>query len=175
MISLCKKVKIIYNIITCNPEVQANVPEWCLVSEWIILLNWLFLVKWMNQFTKSSWTVWNSLWLEQHRSARFSIKAFQRRLTVTLTQNEPKYWHMWSDDAGFCQLTQCSSHWTKRTLLTQTKDGWASDIHMHESNTWIKGQNLSFYGSSLFMWKDELMKMCSFTLYALDMSNIHVS
>ncbi len=32
MINLCKKLNIIYNIITCNPEPQAHAPEWCLVE-----------------------------------------------------------------------------------------------------------------------------------------------
>ncbi len=43
-IGLCKKLNIIYNIITCNPEPQANSPEWCPVHERIILLKWFFLV-----------------------------------------------------------------------------------------------------------------------------------
>ncbi len=64
-INLCRKLNIIYNIITCNPEPQANGLEWCLVHKWIILLNW---------FTKSNWIVWNSLQLEQHRSTSYSIK-----------------------------------------------------------------------------------------------------
>ncbi len=38
-ISLCKKMNISYNIITCNPEPQANGLEWSLVRDWIILLN----------------------------------------------------------------------------------------------------------------------------------------
>ncbi len=44
IIILCKKLKMIYNIITCNPEPQANGPEWCPVHELIILLNPLFIV-----------------------------------------------------------------------------------------------------------------------------------
>ncbi len=36
-----KTLNIIYNIITCNPEPQANGPEWCLVHVRIILLNLL--------------------------------------------------------------------------------------------------------------------------------------
>ncbi len=66
-------------------------------------------------FTKSVWTVWNGLRLEQHRSTSYSIKThFWTFLTVP-TQNEPKYWRIWSCDAGFCQFIQRSSspssHW----------------------------------------------------------------
>ncbi len=43
-IGLCKKLNIIYNIITCNPEPQANGLEWCPVHERINLLNRIFLV-----------------------------------------------------------------------------------------------------------------------------------
>ncbi len=43
-ISLCKKLNIIYYIITCNPEPQTNGLEWCPVHERIILLNRFFLV-----------------------------------------------------------------------------------------------------------------------------------
>ncbi len=43
-IDLFKKLNIIYNIITCNPEPQANGPEWCPVHKRITLLNRLFLV-----------------------------------------------------------------------------------------------------------------------------------
>ncbi len=42
-ISLCKKLNIIYSIITCNPEPQTNSLEWCPVHEQI-LLNWFFSV-----------------------------------------------------------------------------------------------------------------------------------
>ncbi len=38
-IALCKKMNIISNIITCNPNPQTNSPQWSLVHKWIILLN----------------------------------------------------------------------------------------------------------------------------------------
>ncbi len=41
-IGLCKKLNIIYNIITCNPELQANSLERCPVHERINLLNRIF-------------------------------------------------------------------------------------------------------------------------------------
>ncbi len=44
IIGLCKKLNIIYNIITCNPEPRGNGAERCPVRERIILLNWFFLV-----------------------------------------------------------------------------------------------------------------------------------
>ncbi len=68
MIGLCKKLNIIFNIITCNPELQSD------GSERIIILNQFFLVNWMNQFTKTDWTVWNSSRLKQQRSTSHSIK-----------------------------------------------------------------------------------------------------
>ncbi len=39
IISLCKKLNIIYSIITCNPEPRADGSGCCSVHEWIILLN----------------------------------------------------------------------------------------------------------------------------------------
>ncbi len=67
MTGLCKKLNIISNTIICNPEPQANSPEWCPDHERIILLNRFFLV---NQSAKLDWI---SLWLEQH-STSYSIK-----------------------------------------------------------------------------------------------------
>ncbi len=52
-IRLWKKLHIIYNIITCNTELEANGPEQCPVHKWIIRLNRFFLVNYMNKFTKS--------------------------------------------------------------------------------------------------------------------------
>ncbi len=80
-IGLCKKLNIIYNIIPCNPEPQANGPECCSVHKRIILLNRFFLVHYLNQFTKSDWTNWSSSRLEQHRS--------------TITQSKLFFWHAW--------------------------------------------------------------------------------
>ncbi len=98
-----------YNIITCNPERQANGS----VCERFILLNRFVLV---NQFTKSDWSVWNILHLEQHRSTSYSKLTF-RHLTVNLTQNHPKYWCIWSCDEWIIQSSSSSnSHWTEQTV-----------------------------------------------------------
>ncbi len=66
--------EIIYNIITCNPEPQANCLEWCPVHERIILLNRFFLVSYLNKFNKLDWSIWISSWLEQLRSTSYSIQ-----------------------------------------------------------------------------------------------------
>ncbi len=88
-IGLCKKLNIIYNIVTCSSEPQVNIPEWRPVNKWIFFMNRFFL-----------WTGWTS-WPNQtepsetaHGSSSTDLQVTQSklpfgRLTVTLTQNEP--------------------------------------------------------------------------------------
>ncbi len=86
MIGLCKKLKIIFNIITCNPE-----PEWTSSPKQ----------------TEPSETVLNS----NSRDLQVTqSKLTFRRLTVTRSRKEPKQWRSLS-----VHVMNELSHWTEET------------------------------------------------------------
>ncbi len=63
-------------------------------------------------------------------SSNTDLQVTQSKLTFRHAwhslQLEPKYRHLWSYDAGFCQLIQRSSssnsYWTKEIVLTRTEE-----------------------------------------------------
>ncbi len=175
-IGLCKKLNVIYSIITCNPKPQANGPEWCLVqtnhsfepvlfseldeSVHQIRLNHLKqfvaqaaqIYKLLDQ--NSLLDAWQSLWLEMSQYTGIT-------------------------DPMMNKLIQCSSssnsHWTEETVRLGPKTDepliWAC---VNRTLEW-KGEMKVFNAFSWFMWKGELMNTSLFILYVLDMKNIHVS
>ncbi len=124
-IGLCKKLNIIYNIINCNPEPQANSLEERPVYKLIFLLNRFFLVNYLKR-----------------------LRQFAARAAQLLNQNSlSDAWH----SLGF-KMNQNSSvsdpvlmnHPALQFLLqslnwvhssTRTTDRWAADMSMGEHNT----------------------------------------
>ncbi len=135
-IGLCKIMSIIYRIITCDPEPQANGPGHEQIKSFEL-----------NQFIKSDWSFWTSSRLEQHRSTSYSIKShFQ-------TPDSHSDWK-WDTVAAYLILWwwmngSSNSPWTEETA--RTEDRWAADILKCEPNTWMKGPNERFYGFSSLM------------------------
>ncbi len=110
MISLCKKLKIIFNIITCNPEPEwTSSPKQTELSETVLGSNSRVL-----QVTQSKLTF--------------------RRLTVTRSRKEPKQWRSLSVHVmnSVLQFLQQSLNWGNRSTRT---DGWYEHVwtkHLNE-------------------------------------------
>ncbi len=97
---LCKKLNIIYNIITCNPEPQANGPEWCMSEAQIYrLLN--NCLSDADSLSDSKWAkipVYLILWWMNHSALQFL------RQSLKLTRTEDR----WATD---------THAWTKHKFL----------------------------------------------------------
>ncbi len=170
--SVCARM--IYNIITYNPEPQANELEFvrsCLVHERIILSKRFF---WMNYFTKSDRSIWNSLRLEQHRStssstSQNSLSDAWQSLRLETSQNSGVYDPMMNEP--FQRFNYSNSHWTEERVGLELKtDGpliWACVNWTLESWGEIK----------VFMVSHCLCKKVSWwrLVYSLYMQNINVS
>ncbi len=166
-IGLCKKLNIIYNIITCNPEPQKNGPKWCPVHEQIILLNCFFdVVVFLVEQSESSETVCSSSSTDLQVT---QSKLTFRCLTVTPTGNEPKYRHI--SDPVMNELIRCSSssnsHRTEQTVRLGPKtDEPLICACVNQTLKW-RGQ-INFFMVSHRLCKKVSWWKLIYSLYALD-------
>ncbi len=105
MISLCKKLNIIYNIITCNPE--PNGLKWCLIHERIILVGELVEpvhqigLNRLKQFTARAAQIYNLL----HQNSLSDLSAVSDPMMNELIQRS----------------SPSNNHWTEETVQLKLK------------------------------------------------------
>ncbi len=139
MISLCKILNIIYNIIPVIQSLGHTVWSY----ERSILLNWFFLVNKLNQFTTSNW---NSTDLQVTQS-NLTFK----NLTDTLTRNEPKHRRICSYDEWthcMCKKLSLRSLFTSCALYRCFKNIFAYTF-CHCVITWMDWWSEPFHWNKM--------------------------
>ncbi len=142
MISLCKKLNIIYNIITCNPE--PNGLKWCLIHERIILVEPVHQIglNRLKQFTARAAQIYKLL----HQNSLSDLSAVSDPMMNELIQRS----------------SPSNNHWTEETVQLKLK----SDEPLICACVNWRGKMKDFMISHSVKWW--AAKMSLFALYALD-------
>ncbi len=129
------KLNIIYNIITCNPEPQADGPEWCPVCEWIFFFWTVPFSEVVEPVHQIGLNVWNG-----SSSTDLQVDQIKTHFQMPDSHSDWKWASMpacsiWSyHKLSHQRFSSSNRHWTEENVCNYD---WGKSWEIIEINTFI--------------------------------------